>query len=585
MTTQYWITGTAGDWSDAADWVSGVVPSSTDGAVINATGGVTVNGTAVAYSLALDGQSYLTVSGTLTLDTSLTVDDSSTLGLSGGTLSAQSISSNDEGYFRGYGTISGVVSGDFQIYANGGTLTVKGSLAGDQGSFFIDQGATLELSNGPPVGAPIYFKGSPATLKLDAPTTFTGAIEDIVVGDAIDLVGITASSASYSGTTLTINETNGHQLIYNNVSGSLAGDTVMVASDSHVGTLVYWINGPPPVPTVVADNAHVSAAGTVTANAAHGVLANDTDPIPNDTLVVSAVDGLASDVGHATAGNYGTLTLNADGSYSYVADHSVPTNIIAQDVFTYTATDGDEGSATSSLTITITQPGQTYIAGTPGQALTSGNGSVFLDGSQLQNETISAGNGVDAVIAGSNDTIKLGNGNDVVQAGDGDTITLGNGIDTVTAGANSTITLGNGSDTVSAGNGSSITLGNGSDTVIAGTNNIIKLGNGPDTVYAAKGDTITVGNGHDTFFFGQSPGQTTAGMIGPATINHFSAANDVIEIASSLAGVWNTTSAGLSSHIQTVSGNAVITLDTSGDTITLVGVQASALHASNFHFG
>jgi len=28
----------------------------------------------------------------------------------------------------------------------------------------------------------------------------------------------------------------------------------------------------------------------------------------------------------------------------------------------------------------------------------------------------------------------------------------------------------------------------------------------------------------------------------------------------------------------------VITLDNSGDTITLVGVHASALHASDFHF-
>jgi VCBS repeat-containing protein len=314
-----------------------------------------------------------------------------------------------------------------------------------------------------------------------------------------------------------------------------------------------------------------------------------------------AVDGLASDVGHAVVGSYGTLTLNADGSYSYVADHSIPSNTIAQDIFTYTATDGDGGSATSTLTITVTQAGQTYIAGTPGQPLTSGNGSVFLDGSQLQNQTISAGNGMDAVLAGSNDTIMLGNGTDVVNAGDSDTISLGNGIDTVTAGADSIITLGNGtdnvtagsdstiklgngSDTVSAGDGSSITLGNGADTVIAGTNNVISLGNGADTIYAAMGDAITVGNGHDTFVFGLSPGQTTPGMIGPVTINHFSAANDVIQIASTLPGGWDTSFTSLSSHIQTISGNAVITLDTSGDTITLVGVLASSLHASDFHF-
>ena len=186
--------------------------------------------------------SYLTVSGALTLGTSLTVDDCAQLALSGGTLSAQSISSNNTGYLSGYGTVSGAVSGDVYITAAGGTLKVQGSLAGDQGNFTIDGGATLELSNG--TAAPVYFDGTSATLKLDAPTAFTGSIEDIVVGDAIDLAGITASSATYSGTTLTINETNGQQLIYNNVSGSLAGDTVTVASDNNGGTLVYWSAAP-----------------------------------------------------------------------------------------------------------------------------------------------------------------------------------------------------------------------------------------------------------------------------------------------------------------------------------------------------
>ena len=394
---------------------------------------------------------------------------------------------------------------------------------------------------------------------------------------------------------------------YGGTPGSFGEGTVFEITDS--GFVVSLI------PTANTDSAHVSVAGTVTADAAHGVLANDTDPIPNDTLIVSAVDGLASDVGHALVGSYGSLTLNADGSFNYVADDSVPSNIIAQDIFTYTASDGAGGS-TSSLTITVTQAGQTYIAGTPGQALTSGQGSVLLDGSLLQNETISAGNGNDGVIAGSHDNVVLGNGRDVVNAeddttslgngpntvaagsdstiklgkgsdsgaGDGNSITLGNGPDTVTAGSDSTIKLGNGSDTVSAGDGSSITLGNGPDTVIAGTNNIISVGNGTNTIYAARGDTITVGNGHDTFVFGLSPGQTTAGMIGPVTVNHFSATNDVIQIASTLPGGWDTSFTSLSSHIHTISGNTVITLDTSGDAITLVGVQASALHASNFHF-
>ena len=285
------------------------------------------------------------------------------------------------------------------------------------------------------------------------------------------------------------------------------------------------------------------------------MLANDTDPIPNDTLIVSAVDGLASDVGHALVGSYGTLTLNTDGSFSYIADPSVPSNIIAQDIFTYAATEEAGSSATSTLTITITQPGQTYVAGMSGQALTSGNGSVLLDGSLLQNETISAGNGNDGVIAGSNDTI-----------------TLGNGIDVVKAGANCTITLGNGSDTVTAGANSSITVGNGIDTVKAGASCTITLGNGSDTIYVGKSDTVTVGTGQDSFIFQQ----TTPGAIEAVTINHFNPSKDVITLSSQFKTTF--------SYQDNSQGNAVITVDTSGDTITLAGVHSAALHTSDFHF-
>ena len=241
MTTQYWITGASGDWSTGSDWLSGASPTSTDDAVINNSYAVTVNGTAVAHSLTLNN-STLTLSGALTLGTSLTVDGGG-LNLSGGTLSAQSIVSDSGtyGYLYGYGTVIGAVSGSVDIGANGGTLTVQGSLAGDQGYFYINSGATLELSTGTSLA--IDFYGNPATLKLDAPTAFTGSIQNITLGDTIDLVGIAASSASYSGSTLTINETNGQQLSYS-VSGSVAGNILTVASDNNGGTDIYWSQSP-----------------------------------------------------------------------------------------------------------------------------------------------------------------------------------------------------------------------------------------------------------------------------------------------------------------------------------------------------
>jgi hypothetical protein len=60
------------------------------------------------------------------------------------------------------------------------------------------------------------------------------------------------------------------------------------------------------------------------------------------------------------------------------------------------------------------------------------------------------------------------------------------------------------------------------------------------------------------------------------TINHFNPNKDVITLSSQL-----TTSVSYQDNSQ---GNAVITVGNSGDTITLVGVHASALHPSDFHF-
>ena len=75
MTTQYWITGTAGDWSDAADWQLGVAPTATEDAVIGpvsaptdddpastaTTGVVAIGGSATGD---IDGDGAYTISAT-----------------------------------------------------------------------------------------------------------------------------------------------------------------------------------------------------------------------------------------------------------------------------------------------------------------------------------------------------------------------------------------------------------------------------------------------------------------------------------------------------------------------------------------
>ena len=85
------------------------------------------------------------------------------------------------------------------------------------------------------------------------------------------------------------------------------------------------------------------------------VLANDTDADGDASLVVSAISG--GTLGQGVAGTYGTLTLNANGSYTYVADQSgadgLAADATATDVFTYTVSDGAGTTDTATLTITV----------------------------------------------------------------------------------------------------------------------------------------------------------------------------------------------------------------------------------------
>ncbi|NTS66850.1 VCBS repeat-containing protein, partial [Sphingomonas sp. HHU CXW] len=113
---------------------------------------------------------------------------------------------------------------------------------------------------------------------------------------------------------------------------------------------------------------------TLTATAATGVLANDVnlDQGGADQKVVAAVSfgDTVGAVGQALTGTYGTLTLNADGSYSYVANTAATVALNAgatgQDVFTYRADDGDVGdSAPATLTFTVMGANETAtITGT-----------------------------------------------------------------------------------------------------------------------------------------------------------------------------------------------------------------------------
>jgi VCBS repeat-containing protein len=117
------------------------------------------------------------------------------------------------------------------------------------------------------------------------------------------------------------------------------------------------------LPVANSDAAADTVGSTVTLTAASGVLANDSD-LDGDKLTVTGISDVAKgagSVGSSLAGVYGHLTLNADGSYSYVADNlsainSGPTGSHLKDIFTYTVSDGNGGTASASLTISPDRP-------------------------------------------------------------------------------------------------------------------------------------------------------------------------------------------------------------------------------------
>ncbi len=100
--------------------------------------------------------------------------------------------------------------------------------------------------------------------------------------------------------------------------------------------------------------------------ASGNVLANDSDP-ESDPLTVTSVantqagtqSSVASGESVTLQGVYGTLTLEADGSYSYALDanrqatRGLPEDGRSSDEFTYTISDGQGGTDTSTLTVTV----------------------------------------------------------------------------------------------------------------------------------------------------------------------------------------------------------------------------------------
>ena len=84
-------------------------------------------------------------------------------------------------------------------------------------------------------------------------------------------------------------------------------------------SLTVTVTGANDAPVAVANTA--SAQEDVTTSATGNVLTNDTDVDTGDTKAVSAVNGVAGNVGASVAGTYGSVVIGSNGAYTYTLNN------------------------------------------------------------------------------------------------------------------------------------------------------------------------------------------------------------------------------------------------------------------------
>ncbi|WP_448956401.1 DUF4347 domain-containing protein [Labrys neptuniae] len=266
----------------------------------------------------------------------------------------------------------------------------------------------------PPTGAETYGQTVKFTLTFTEAVQFAGGTPTLTLNDGgTATYDSVATAALHDPTKLVFDYTVGaadstSQLAITGVAnGSItdhAGNAATGVSATFPGLSVEGS-----LITANPDSNSVTAGQTLTVNAAHGVLSNDTDTNPNDHLVVGTVNGSAAGVDHAIAGSYGSLTLHADGSYSYTANAS--SNGYVVDSFTYTASNGHSPTSQTTLHISVVGGNYAYVQVPAGGTATTGYGNTVLDGS-AGHATLTAAstfNAHEILIGGDGDILNAGN--------------------------------------------------------------------------------------------------------------------------------------------------------------------------------
>jgi hypothetical protein len=465
-----WVNANGGDWSNPANWLTGVVPGAGDDVLINVPGNVTITfSTGTTHIHSLHSTDAFTLSaGTLQVDTAVQVDNNFTI--NGGTLKSAEVvkGSNGQGvnvasYF-GNPTWDGVTLDADLDFSNAQytNLTIVNGLT--------LAGSTIRLSG--------YNNGM--TFSGDQALTGTGAVQ---------LIGTLAHLNAANASTLTIGST-----ITVTGAGSIGGQAVV-------------------------------NMGTVNANTNGSTLAINPATFTNGGIVEATKGGILALTG--LTGNLGTVTLADANSQASVTgtNYVVNSPITATNgetlslLGTWTASIGvgvsvlnatlGLGSTTSVAALSLTNstldvlaaytvaqlnpllPGNALMIGPGGSVDNTGNTlsfakNVTLAGGTLKGGTLTATGGAKIIVSSAGGTLDgvILNGNlDLTASGSAATVLNGLTL-------NGTATLGN------SGNSSSSSLTFSGTQTLAGTGSVVfATGGAQDRIFLSSSAGLTVGSG------------------------------------------------------------------------------------------
>jgi VCBS repeat-containing protein len=294
------------------------------------------------------------------------------------------------GTFTGtYGALVIAADGGFSYTVDNANPSVRALAGGEQltDTFTYEATDGLAISNQASLTVTVTGVNDPPVADDDAAAVIeddadpvTGNVlandTDVDTTDVLTVASVDGDAAAVGATvtgtfgTLTIAADGTFSYTLDNglaaVQGLAAGEEVVdtftyEASDgtaTDAATLTVTITGVNDPPLAEDDAAAVTEddADPVTGN----VLDNDSDVDTTDVLAVASVDGVAGNVGAAVSGTYGTVVIDADGTFSYTLDNTLPVvRALAAgqqvtDSFTYVASDG---AATDGALLTITITG------------------------------------------------------------------------------------------------------------------------------------------------------------------------------------------------------------------------------------